>query len=294
MRHEDLGDADCGIAQTLGVIGDWWAWLIIRDIAGGTTRFDQLQEALGISRRALVERLASLIDHGVLRKSRYSQRPPRFDYLLTSRGEGLIPVLIAMQEFGDRHVLGDGSVTATAAPGSAEAQRVHELAGTLVPDLSLPAHDGGEFPLRGAGRWLVLYCFPGAFAPGAHGYPPGWGEIPGAAGCTLESQTYAARHVEFQALGCDVAGVSMQRPDQQAMFAAHARLPFCLLSDQDGRLAAALRLPMFRAAGTDRLKRQSFLIDPGGVIRDVQFPITDPADSVEGMHAALASRRSGS
>jgi DNA-binding HxlR family transcriptional regulator/peroxiredoxin len=287
MRHEDLADADCGIAQTLGVVSDWWSWLIVRDIAGGATRFDQIQQSLGISRRALAERLAALAEHGMLRKAEYCARPPRSDYLLTAKGEGLLPVLIAMQEFGDRYVMGDGSVTATAAADSPEAQRVHELTGRAVPDLMLPAHDGSSVALRGAPGWRVLYFFPGAFAPDAHGYPPNWGEVPGAAGCTLESVTYAAHCAQFAESGGEVLGVSTQRPDQQAAFAAHARLPFRLMSDQDGRLAAGLRLPMFRAAGTDRFKRQSLLVDPAGVIRFTQMPITNPADSVTEMLTAL-------
>ena len=293
MRHEDLADADCGIAQTLGVVSDWWSWLIIRDIAGGATRFDQLQQSLGISRRALAERLASLAEHGLLRKATYSRRPPRFDYLLTAKGEGLLPVLIAMQEFGDRHVMGDGSVTATAAAGSPEAQRVHELAGRAVPDLTLAAHDGTGVSLRAMSGWRVLYFFPGAFAPDAQGYPPNWGEVPGAAGCTLESVTYAAHHAEFTAAGSEVLGVSTQRPDQLAAFAAHAKLPFRLVSDQDGLLAAALRLPVFRAAGTDRFKRQSLLLDPAGTVRFTQMPITDPAASVTEMLSAVRRHAAG-
>jgi peroxiredoxin/DNA-binding HxlR family transcriptional regulator len=286
MRHEDLADADCGIAQTLGVVGDWWSWLIVRDVAGGTTRFDALQSALGISRRALTERLCALVEHDVLRRSPYSERPPRFDYVLTDRGHALLPVLIAMQEFGDRHVLGDGTLTATAGAGSREAQRVHALVGHPVPRASLPTHDGGTLSLP-PDCWLVLYFFPGAFAPAAQGYPPGWGEVPGAAGCTLESRTYAAEHDGFAAAGARVVGVSTQRPDQQAAFAEHARLPFQLASDQDGQLAAALRLPIFRAAGVDRFKRQSLLVDPRGVVRHVQMPITDPAGSVSEMLGAL-------
>lgn len=286
MRHEDLADADCGIAQTLGVVGDWWSWLIVRDVAGGLTRFDRLQASLGISRRALSERLATLADHGLLAKRPYSERPPRFDYVLTRRGEGLLPVLLAMQEFGDRHVLGDGSVTATAAADSPEAQRVHALVGCELPDLELDGHDGARIALRGH-RPRVYYLFPGAFVPGVQGYPPGWGEIPGAAGCTLESTTYAARHAAFAEVGCEVFGVSTQRPDQQAAFAEHAGLPFTLLSDQDGRLGSALRLPMFRVAGADRFKRHSLLVDGDDVIRFVQMPITDPAGSVDEMLAAV-------
>ncbi|MEZ0580607.1 winged helix-turn-helix transcriptional regulator [Nocardioides sp. MH1] len=283
MRYDDLRDADCGIAQALGVVGDWWSWLVVREIAGGVTRFDAIQQTLGISRRALTERLTRLVESGVLEKSAYSDRPPRHDYLLTDRGEGLLPVLVALQEFGDRHLLGDGSLTATATPASPEVMRVHGLLGRTVPDVTLVAHDGSDVVVRQG--WRVLYLFPGAFAPDVQGYPATWGEIPGAAGCTLESTTYARRHEAFAGLGCEVVGVSTQRPDQQASFAAHASLPFRLASDQDHRLAAGLRPPMFRAAGVDRFKRQTLLIDPDGVVRHVQMPVTDPAGSVEEMLA---------
>ena len=275
MRREELADADCGIAQAFGVMGDWWTFLIVRDVAGGTTRFDALQRELGVSRRALTERLASLVEHGVLQRREYSARPPRYDYVLTPKGEGLLPALIALQDWGSRHVMGDGRLDAVGT--EAEVRRVHALAGHPVPGMAGP-------------QWSVLYFFPGAFAPGPHGHPPGWGDIPGAAGCTLESMTYAARDAAFRALGARIRGVSMQRPDQLRAFAEHARLPFPLLSDADGRLAAALRLPTFRVAGADRFKRLSLLADPGGIVRAVQFPVTDPAGSVEDMLALLRER----
>jgi peroxiredoxin len=229
------------------------------------------------------------VEHGVLQKEPYSDRPRRFDYVLTQRGEGLLPVLIAMQEFGDRFVLGDGSVTATAGVESREADRVHSLLGRTLPNATLTAHDGAQVRVAG-GAWRVLYFFPGALVPDVAGLPPNWGEIPGAAGCTLESRTYAAHHERFVALGCEVVGLSTQRPDQLEAFADFASLPFTLLSDQDALLASSLRLPMFRAAGVTRYKRQSLLLDPAGVVRHVQMPITDPARSVTEMLAAVASR----
>jgi DNA-binding HxlR family transcriptional regulator/peroxiredoxin len=276
----DLADADCGIAQSLGVMGDWWTFLVVRDIAGGTTRFDPLQRELGVSRRALTERLAGLVEHGVLERRAYSEHPPRYDYLLTPKGEGLLPVLIALQDWGTRHVLGDGALTATAEAASAEARRVHDLVGRRLPDVTLRQHDGQQDSPSASDTWTVLYFFPGAFAPGAHGYPPGWTDIPGAGGCTLESMTYASRHADFRAAGAQVRGVSTQRPDQLAAFVDHAQLPFPLLSDQDSKLAAGLLLPTFRAAGVDRFKRLTLLVDPAAVIRAVQFPVTDPAGSV--------------
>jgi DNA-binding HxlR family transcriptional regulator/peroxiredoxin len=288
VKRADLPDADCGIAQALGVIGDWWTFLVVRDIAGGVTRFDRLQAELGVSRRALAERLASLVAHGVLEKRPYSDHPPRFDYLLTPKGEALLPALIALQDWGTRHVMGDGGLTATSADGSAEARRVHELVGRKMPDVVVQAHDGERVaPTPPGDRWTVLYFFPGAFAPGTQGYPPGWADIPGATGCTLESRTYASRHADFEAAGAIIRGVSMQRPDQLTAFAAHAQLPYPLLSDQDSALAAGLLLPTFRAGGGDHFKRLSLLADPDAVIRAVQFPINDPAGSVAEMLTLL-------
>ncbi|MGK5672125.1 winged helix-turn-helix transcriptional regulator [Micromonospora sp. URMC 106] len=293
MRRADLADADCGIAQALGVLGDWWTFLIVREIAGGTTRFDALHRELGVSRRALTERLAALVEHGVLRRRPYSAHPPRFDYLLTAKGEGLLPVLIALQDWGTRYVMGDGDLTATADAASAEARRVHDLVGRRLPDVVLPAHDGRPVATADPRSCSVLYLFPGAFAPGTRALPPGWAEIPGAAGCTLESTSYAARHADFRAAGARVVGVSTQRPDQLADFVAHAGLPFPLLSDEDGRLAAGLQLPTFRAGGVERFKRLTLLVGPDAVVRAVQFPVTDPAGSVDEM-LALVRRRAAS
>ncbi|MFC3992175.1 winged helix-turn-helix transcriptional regulator [Actinoplanes siamensis] len=290
MRQVDLADVDCGITQALGVLTDWWTFLIVRDVAGGVTRFDALRRELGMSRRALAERLAALVEHGVLRRRRYTDRPPRYDYLLTAKGEGLLPVLLALQEWGDRYVLGDGSLTATAAAGSAEHRRAHALTGRRLPEILLPRQDGSLTPPADPGVWTVLFCFPGAFAPGAQGYPPLWGDIPGAPGCTLETTTYGARAETFAAAGARIRGVSTQRPDQLSAFAEHAALPYELLSDAEGRLATALRLPTFRAGGADRLKRLTMLIDPAGTIREVQFPVTDPAASVDEMLAVVREK----
>lgn len=289
VKREELSDADCGIAQAVGVLGDWWTFLLVRDVAGGITRFDALQRELGMSRRALTERLAGLVDSGVLEKREYSSHPPRFDYLLTRKGEALLPVLVALQDWGVRHVMGDGTLTATG--GDAEVRRAESLVGRRLPDLTIKDQD--DRPVRPAepGEWTVLFFFPGAFAPAdAHAYPPGWGAIPGAAGCTLETRTYGDRHPAFAAAGVTVRGVSTQRPDQLAAYSAWAGLPYPLLSDQDGRLAAGLLLPTFRAAGVDRFKRLTLLADPELTVRAVQFPVGDPAGSVDDMLDRVARR----
>lgn len=276
-----MSDLDCAIAQAAGVVGDWWTLLIVRDVVGGTTRFEALQRSLGVSRKVLTERLNRLVGDGVLQRVQYQDRPVRHEYLLTEAGQGLLPVLVSLQDWGTRFVTGDGSVTATSSATSLEARRMQRLVGAQVPAVRLTGIDGTDVDPLQAGSWTVVYCFPGAFAPGAHGYPRNWGDIPGAGGCTLESITYRERAAAFATAGAAVRGVSTQRPDQLEDFAAHAELPFPLLSDQDSRLAAALRLPAFRASGQLRLKRLTLLVDPDRTIRAVQFPILDPAGSVD-------------
>lgn len=271
MRRVSMSDADCAIAQALDVVGDWWTLLIVRDVARGVHRFDALQAELDISRRALTERLAMLLEHGVLRKEQYTDRPPRYEYRLTPLGRGLLPVLVALQNWGATWVLGDGTTTATAAETSAEANRVKDLVGHKVPALSLSGVD----PVADT-QWTVLYCYPGT---GPH--PPNWSEIPGAQGCTLESCTYRDRLPEFAAMDATVYGVSTQRPDEQAAFALRESIQFPLLSDADLELTAALRLPTFRAAGVDRLKRLTLLVDRDRVIQATLYPIPDVTGSVQ-------------
>jgi DNA-binding HxlR family transcriptional regulator len=107
MARTSFDDMNCSIARTLDVIGDPWTPLILRDIALGITRFDAIQRDLGISRKVLSERLASLVDNGVLTRQPYQDRPVRHDYYPTEKGADLAFVLLAMQAWGDRWVFGE-------------------------------------------------------------------------------------------------------------------------------------------------------------------------------------------
>jgi peroxiredoxin len=125
----------------------------------------------------------------------------------------------------------------------------------------------------------VVFCYPGAYAASS-AYPAGWNEIPGAAGCTLEAATFRDRIDEFTARDAEIMGVSTQRSEEQAAFAAKMRIPYPLLSDQELQLAAALRLPTFRAAGRDNLKRLTLIVGRDREIRHVLYPVGDPVASV--------------
>ncbi|MEV3990525.1 winged helix-turn-helix transcriptional regulator [Streptomyces sp. NPDC049837] len=280
-------DAACAVAHAAAVVGDWWSLLLVRETARGRHRFDELQHELGISRKVLTERLNHLVDSGVLEKVPYQQAPVRHEYRLTAAGRALLPVLVAMQDWADRWLLGDGTLTASADEDSAEARRVLALPGTRLPRLTLPAHTGGELdPVDGRAGATVLFAYPATGRPSP--LPDGWSDIPGTVGCTLENRLFRDAYGDFTAAGLAVRGVSTQRPDEQRAFAAAEDIPFPLLSDMDSRLSAALRLPTFRAGQGLRLKRAVLVLDRERAVRHVQYPVTDIPAAVE---TALAEAR---
>ncbi|MCX5097869.1 winged helix-turn-helix transcriptional regulator [Streptomyces sp. NBC_00365] len=274
VRSVPERDAACAIAQAAAVVGDWWSLLLVRETARGHHRFDALQEELGISRKVLTERLAHLVEAEVLEKVPYQSGPVRYEYRLTESGRGLLPVLLSMQDWADRWLLGDGSLSGTADEESAEALRVAGLVGERLPRLELPGHRDGEplDPVAEAAA-TVLFCYPATGRPGP--LPDGWADIPGAIGCTLENRLFRDAYDDFRAAGAEVRGVSTQRPDEQRVFAVEEGIPFALLSDVDLRLAAALRLPVFRAGQALRLKRAVLVVDRERVVRQARFPVTD-------------------
>jgi DNA-binding HxlR family transcriptional regulator len=98
----------CSIARTLEVIGDRWTLLILRDAFRGVRRFEDLQRDLGIARNILTDRLQKLVDRGVLSRTPYSTRPPRYEYRLTPKGVDLSPALVALMRWGDKWLAEDG------------------------------------------------------------------------------------------------------------------------------------------------------------------------------------------
>ena len=263
------------MSAAASVLADRWCWLVVRDVARGHRRFDELVAELGISRKVLADRLRHLVEQGALEPVPYQDNPVRYDYVLTQRGQALLPVLVALQDWGDRWILGDGEVTATSTEG-ADAARLHALVGTRMPDLHLPA-------TRGDGRVTdgptVLFAYPATGAPSP--LPAGWSEVPGAAGCTLENRLFRDRHDELVGAGVTVSGVSTQRPEEQRAFAAQEGIPFALLSDVDLQLTAALRLPTVRVADQVRLRRMVLLIDVDARVQEVRYPVSDIAAAVD-------------
>ena len=109
MDEKNFCNDPCPIARSLGVAGDAWSLLILRDAHAGLTRFDQFRKSLGIAPTMLTRRLATLTEEGLLEKRRYSERPPRDEYLLTAAGRDFLPVLFMIGAWG-RQYRGDGKL----------------------------------------------------------------------------------------------------------------------------------------------------------------------------------------
>lgn len=94
---------NCPIALALERVGEWWSILILRDATHGITRFDGFQKSLGISPNSLTRRLTALVQAGLLERRRYSERPPRDEYVLTETGRAFLPVLVALGAWGTKY-----------------------------------------------------------------------------------------------------------------------------------------------------------------------------------------------
>jgi DNA-binding HxlR family transcriptional regulator len=104
MLKRDYDGQVCSIARTLEVVGERWTLLVIRDVVLGNHRFDQLLRSLGVASNILTDRLNRLVGQGILERVRYSERPERFEYRLTEKGRELGVGLIALMQWGDRHL----------------------------------------------------------------------------------------------------------------------------------------------------------------------------------------------
>ena len=93
---------NCSIASALEVVGEPWTLLIIRDVYLQVRRFEEFQRHLNIARNILTARLRKLVEHGVLQRVQYQDRPRRFEYRLTEKGAALFPVIVCLKEWGDK------------------------------------------------------------------------------------------------------------------------------------------------------------------------------------------------
>jgi DNA-binding HxlR family transcriptional regulator len=148
MRRKNYGNMKCPIARSLDRVGEWWSILILRDAFYGLGRFDEFQKSLGVAPNILTRRLNALVQSGLLERRRYSDHPPRDEYLLTDRGRDFHPVLLALSAWGNRHF----------APEGAAVHLVNNRTGALVEPVLVDGATGEKI----AGPGFLFVPGPGA------------------------------------------------------------------------------------------------------------------------------------
>ena len=148
MQRKSFGNMKCPIARSLERVGEWWSILILRDAFYGLKRFDEFQENLGVAPGMLARRLNALVASGLLERRRYSDHPPRDEYVLTERGRDFRPVLLALLAWGNRHF----------APEGAAVRLANRRTGALVDPVVVDGATGERI----AGPDFIVVAGPGA------------------------------------------------------------------------------------------------------------------------------------
>jgi DNA-binding HxlR family transcriptional regulator len=119
-KHQPSHGETCPVARALDLIGDRWSLLIVRDAFDGTRRFGDFQQGLGVARSVLADRLKRLVDAGILAVAPASDGTAYQEYQLTSQGESLFPLVVALRQWGERYLF---------QPGEARSQLVETHSG---------------------------------------------------------------------------------------------------------------------------------------------------------------------
>src|ERR1700710_132596 len=146
----------CSIARALEVVGERWSLLILRNaLFAGSTRYSDFQRSLGIASNVLQTRLDGFVAAGLMRRHQYSQQPELYEYVLTDKGRGFAPSLIALTEWGDRFAAPEGPpiLYRHAACGSAvHSEVVCTTCGPLDDPADVAAQPGPGMPAERAER----------------------------------------------------------------------------------------------------------------------------------------------
>lgn len=133
VKRTSHQNAGCPVARPLDAIGDWWSLLIIRDAFDGLRRFGEFKKSLGLAKNILSARLRNLVEHGVLQMVPASDGSAYQEYVLTEKGRGLFPVLVALRQWGEEFYFD---------PSEQHVELVDRATGQPVRKLELRAQDG--------------------------------------------------------------------------------------------------------------------------------------------------------
>jgi DNA-binding HxlR family transcriptional regulator len=101
VKRTSFEKAECPVARSLDSLGDWWSLLIIRDALLGIRRFSEFQRNIGLAKNILTVRLRTLVEHGILKTMPASDGRAYQEYVLTPKGRGVFPVLVALRQWSE-------------------------------------------------------------------------------------------------------------------------------------------------------------------------------------------------
>jgi DNA-binding HxlR family transcriptional regulator len=133
MQRTSLKGAQCPVARSLDIIGDWWSLLLVRDAFDGMRRFGEFQKSLGVSKGILAARLRDLVSLGIFEIVPASDGNAYKEYALTAKGRGLFNVVVGLRQWGEEFLFNRGE------PHSVLIDNRH---GKRVGKLELRGHDG--------------------------------------------------------------------------------------------------------------------------------------------------------
>lgn len=128
MKRKSTGSAECPVARTLDVIGDWWTLLIVRDAFDGVRRFSEFQRSLRISKGILATRLKALENAGIVEQMPPQSGGAHSEYILTTKGRDLFLVVVSLRQWGEAHCFD---------PGEAHSVLVERSSGQQIGPLRL-------------------------------------------------------------------------------------------------------------------------------------------------------------
>jgi DNA-binding HxlR family transcriptional regulator len=131
--REPLDDAlSCGLPAALEVMGERWSFLILRAAFNGLHHFEEFLGELGIARNILSNRLARLVEHGIMKREPLPDDRRKIEYRLTGKGLDLLPAMLALRQWGEKYGVGVPSNPVLC----------DERDGQPIAPIGIRAHDG--------------------------------------------------------------------------------------------------------------------------------------------------------
>jgi len=144
----------CPLPGAVDVIGERWAFLILRGALNGLKHFEEFQAGLGIARNILSDRLSKLVDGGILERRPDPSDKRRVIYSLTSKGEDLLPVVLALRQWGEKWGYGTMKVVLADKRDRKPVRKIcvlaHDGRELDLSDLTWIDREGVEYPVATA------------------------------------------------------------------------------------------------------------------------------------------------